>query len=157
MSIKQALATAVVLGGTLISSKPAAALDPSRPHHRAVAVVCQWDLDRYCSHADARGDQDLTCLAHHAERLGPLCYRALGVAATVDACRMDYERYCNHVLPGAGRAMACLKGNADRLSARCSGAMAGPGRSAQWLRGHKAYDHGAVEEDDWHDADKLVK
>lgn len=153
MHTKRALVVAVAFFGVMASGKPAAALDQSRPHHRVVAIVCQWNLDRYCSHTDSRRDQDLACLARRAERLGPLCYRALRVAASVDACRTDYERYCNHVPPGAGRGLVCLKGNADRLSARCSGAMAGPGRSAQWS--HGAHDPG--EEGDWQDADKLMK
>jgi hypothetical protein len=121
------LVLALAASMALVTWRTAAAQPYDGFHHRGVAALCGWDLDRYCGHAQPRRAGHLVCLARHAESLSPPCYRALRFAAAVDGCADDYQRYCGQVPPGGGRIISCLRGNADRLSALCVRALRGPG------------------------------
>jgi hypothetical protein len=112
---------------TLVTWLTVAAHTFDGPHHRAVAGLCAWDLERFCGRA---GPGDLVCLARHADRLSLPCYRALRVAAILDGCEPDYRRWCAGVPPGGGRLAACLRANADRLSGTCLRALRGPTNAA---------------------------
>lgn len=137
----------------IVTWRTAAAQDFDRPHHRAVVALCGWELERYCAHSRAG---HLVCLARHAERLGPVCYRVLRVAAAMDGCEVDYRRYCADVPPGGGRVLACLRGNADRLSPVCVRALRGPTHRAGFPY-HAGAEPDLPGEEPWHDQGGPVK
>ena len=119
----------------------------SVPNGGAFRVVCDGDLQRFCSGVQPGGGRLIECLSAHTAELSDACANVVASARTGGrlraACGDDLRRLCAGVQPGGGRLVQCLSVHKLEVSAACKNVIAAvrvressPDLKAQGLAAH---------------------
>jgi hypothetical protein len=82
-------------------------------------IVCDSDIQKFCSDVDPGDHRVVHCLAAHLDQLDLGCNDVINKLEADHPCFEDALEFCGDVEPGDGRIAACLRENIDDVSPAC--------------------------------------